>query len=157
MATLFIDDEAVRQVNDGTLTYFFAPATNQASADALIGKVWPWPRFIHGQIVRELAAEGAKAIGFDIMFSELKQVLPGESITLTNGEVVSSDEFFARKCELPEMCSSRSKTSKQCPQSFSKRTLLDWLVLTRIPIFRCFAVLNRSNMFESGIRYCVRR
>src|SRR5678815_4254960 len=43
MATLFIDDEAVRQVNDGTLTYFFAPATNQATADALIGKVWPWP------------------------------------------------------------------------------------------------------------------
>jgi class 3 adenylate cyclase/CHASE2 domain-containing sensor protein len=94
MATLFFDDQTVRQVNDGTFTYYYAPATNQESADALTGLVWPWPRFIHGQIVRELAAEGARAIGFDIIFPER---LPGQSMTLTNGEVVSSDEFFARE------------------------------------------------------------
>src|SRR5690349_16092612 len=90
MATLFIDDEAVEQVNNGKLTYYYAPATNQASADALFPRDWPWPRFLHGQIIRELAAEGAKAIGFDIMFPELKAVRPEESITLTNGEVISS-------------------------------------------------------------------
>ena len=61
MATLFFDDRAFQEVNNGTYSTFFAPATNQSAADQLQELMWPWPRFIHGQIVRELKAEGATA------------------------------------------------------------------------------------------------
>lgn len=95
LATLFFDDFAVEKVNDGSLTYYYAPATNQASADALYPRLWPWPRFIHGQIVRELSAEGAIAVGFDTMFPELAPRKPEEFVVDPEFGHLSSDEFFA--------------------------------------------------------------
>ncbi|MCG7393771.1 adenylate/guanylate cyclase domain-containing protein [Microvirga sp. ACRRW] len=35
-----------------------------------IGQRWPWPRDLHAQLIERLRAAGAKAIGFDIIFSE---------------------------------------------------------------------------------------
>jgi adenylate cyclase len=52
------------------------------------GHHWPWPRHLHGELVRQLHAGGAKAVGFDIRFSELHHA-PG-------GRVSDSDEAFAR-------------------------------------------------------------
>jgi hypothetical protein len=60
MATLFFDDITFEQVNDGTVAPFYAPA-KEITALTNFSYVWPWPRFIHGQIVRELAAQGAKS------------------------------------------------------------------------------------------------
>src|SRR5687768_11327208 len=71
MATLLFDDVAVEQVNIGSLAPFYAPATELNKLTNFYPRAWPWPRYIHGQIVRELAAEGATAVGFDIMFTEL--------------------------------------------------------------------------------------
>ena len=68
--TLFFDDVAVERVNDGSYSLAYAPAVDQESALKLFPRLWPWPRFIHGQIVRELAAQGATAVGFDVMFPE---------------------------------------------------------------------------------------
>jgi class 3 adenylate cyclase/CHASE2 domain-containing sensor protein len=95
MATLFFDDFAVEKVNDGSLSVYYAPATNQASAQTLYPRRWPWPRFIHGQIVRELAAQGAVAIGFDTMFSELAHDKAEERVDDPELGRLSSDEFFA--------------------------------------------------------------
>lgn len=95
MATLFFDDVAVKQVNDGSLMYYYAPATNKEAAEKLFPRGWPWPRFIHGQIVRELAAEGAVAIGFDIMFPELLPDHEEERVQIAETNFASSDEFFS--------------------------------------------------------------
>lgn len=35
-----------------------------------IGQRWPWPRDLHAQLIERLRGAGAKAIGFDIIFSE---------------------------------------------------------------------------------------
>jgi class 3 adenylate cyclase/CHASE2 domain-containing sensor protein len=94
MATVFFDDVAVQQVNDGSLSHQYAPAVDEESAHKLYPRMWPWPRFIHGQIVRELAAEGATAAGFDIIFPETGERREEEFVTLPEGRV-SSDEFFA--------------------------------------------------------------
>jgi adenylate cyclase len=97
MAALFFDDSAFEQINNGAYSIYLAPATNQESADQLQKLVWPWPRFIHGQIVRELKAEGATAVGFDIMFPDLKRDFPWERVQLPDGRLAASDEFFAEE------------------------------------------------------------
>ncbi|MEP6662213.1 MAG: adenylate/guanylate cyclase domain-containing protein [Verrucomicrobiota bacterium] len=54
---------------------------------------WPYPRQAHGRLVRELSAQGAKAIGFDVIFPELR---PNDSpVLLANDTTVESDDFFA--------------------------------------------------------------
>jgi adenylate cyclase len=37
---------------------------------------WPWPRSVHGELVRGIARQQPKAIVFDILFSELDQYRP---------------------------------------------------------------------------------
>lgn len=95
MASLFFDDAAFEQVNNGAYSIYLAPATNQSSANELQDLTWPWPRFLHGQLIRELKAEGAVAIGFDILFPDLKKDVPSERSEDRNGALVSSDQFFA--------------------------------------------------------------
>ena len=53
-----------------------------------------WPREVYGRLVDELSAEGAKAVGFDVLFGELRpdQIV---SIEMTNGQFVGSDDYFA--------------------------------------------------------------
>lgn len=95
MATLFFDDFAVEKVNDGTFSLYYAPATNNTSAQRLYPRMWPWPRFIHGQIVRELAAQGAVGIGFDTLFPDLAPRKEEEDVVDPVLGRLSSDEFFA--------------------------------------------------------------
>jgi class 3 adenylate cyclase/CHASE2 domain-containing sensor protein len=53
-----------------------------------------WPRHIYGRMVNELAAQGVKAIGFDILFAELRR--DHDPLTV-NGQPVESDDFFANE------------------------------------------------------------
>lgn len=98
MATVFIDDEAFKHVNNATFSYTYEPVTNAFQAVQLRYK-WPWPLFLHGQIVRELAAEGAVAAGFDILFPEEDEDSPRRRIPDENAPegYITSDEFFARQ------------------------------------------------------------
>ena len=50
-----------------------------------------WPRHIYGRLVQELSAQGAKAIGLDILFGELR---PDHKTRLRDGTAVSSDAYF---------------------------------------------------------------
>lgn len=95
LATLFFDDVSVQKVNNGGYAHFYAPATDLDELQKFYPRTWPWPRFIHGQIVRELAAQGATAVGFDIMFSELSESRPDESVKDPVLGTLTSDEFFA--------------------------------------------------------------
>jgi class 3 adenylate cyclase/CHASE2 domain-containing sensor protein len=100
MATLFFDDVAVEKVNDGSFSLAYAPAEDQETARKLYPRLWPWPRFIHGQIVRELTAQGAVAVGFDVLFPELSEAREEESVKDPELGVLTSDEFFARQMAL---------------------------------------------------------
>jgi len=94
LATVFIDDKALRLLNDGSYGQYLAPATNDASA-ALLRPAPPLPRFIHGQFVRELARQGAEAAAFDIFFTELQERNPLYEVADPERGKISSDEFFA--------------------------------------------------------------
>ncbi len=51
-----------------------------------------WPRQVYGRIVQELAQQGAKAVAFDVLFSEPR---PDHSpVELADGSLVESDEFL---------------------------------------------------------------
>lgn len=94
LATLFIDDKAIRMVNFGVYAGYMASAKHLENISDLSFPV-PWPRFMYGQMVRELSAQGAKAVGFDILFSELNLRSPATDIAIDETNVLSSDEFFA--------------------------------------------------------------
>jgi class 3 adenylate cyclase/CHASE2 domain-containing sensor protein len=53
-----------------------------------------WPRQVYGRLIDELSTEGAKTVGFDVMFGELRpdQQAP---ILMHNNQLVDSDDYFA--------------------------------------------------------------
>lgn len=91
LATLVLDNEAFRQLNAGQLNATFA-SVEDAQGRKQFRAIWPWSRFIYGQMVREIAAEGATAIGFDILFAENDNT---DILARDGTNVVPSDEFFA--------------------------------------------------------------
>ncbi len=61
------------------------------------GFSYPWPRQLHGQLIQELSAQGAKMVGFDILFSELHLPSLSTNVKLGNGTEMSSDDYFVRQ------------------------------------------------------------
>lgn len=58
---------------------------------------WPWPRAVHADAIDYLEGDGARAIGFDILFSE--RALRQEVDAATIGEL----KALARNADLPEV------------------------------------------------------
>ena len=58
---------------------------------------WPWPRSVHGEVVEYLKADGAKAIGFDIIFSE--RAVRRE----IDSDAVNELRSFAQNADIPEV------------------------------------------------------
>jgi class 3 adenylate cyclase/CHASE2 domain-containing sensor protein len=52
-----------------------------------------WPRSVYGRLLEELAAQGARAVGLDIIFGELRPDHP--PVQMADGSLVESDDFFA--------------------------------------------------------------
>lgn len=72
-----ITDDSIESLLDGSLPYQFGLY---------------WPRQVYGRLVNELAAQGARAVAFDIVFGELR---PDHApVRLPRGGVIASDEFF---------------------------------------------------------------
>ena len=57
-----------------------------------------WPRQVYGRLVEELSAEGAKAVGFDVFFGELRPDHP--PVQMADGSLMESDNFFALQMRL---------------------------------------------------------
>ncbi len=74
-----IRDESIRTIADGSLGFEFGLY---------------WPRHLHAKLLEELAAEGAKAVAFDVLFAEPRA--DHAPVMLGTGETVPSDEAFAR-------------------------------------------------------------
>jgi class 3 adenylate cyclase/CHASE2 domain-containing sensor protein len=77
-----ISDETIARVNDGMLL------------ERPYGLYWP--RHVYGRVASELAAQGAKAVAFDVLFSELRHDQAPLAIT-TSGQELEPDEDFALK------------------------------------------------------------
>jgi len=98
IATLFIDDEAVKRLNRGDYIPYLAPAWDGDVSGLRFG--YPWPRFVYGQFVRELKAQGATAVGFDILFPEVQPRMPDYAVPiLDTTNYLGSDGFFAQELE----------------------------------------------------------
>jgi class 3 adenylate cyclase/CHASE2 domain-containing sensor protein len=80
LGCLFFDDNAIERVANGELEDDYD---------------WPWPRYIHANVVKELTAQGAKAIGFDIVFPEKYRRDP--QVPAGDGTKISSDQLFANQ------------------------------------------------------------
>ena len=52
-----------------------------------------WPRQVYGRLIDELSTEGARAVGFDVLFGELRPDNP--EVQMANGTLVESDDYFA--------------------------------------------------------------
>lgn len=79
LAFVAIEESSLNAVLQGTLGFHFGLL---------------WPRQVYGRLVDELSLEGAKAVGFDVLFGELRpdQHAPVE---MTDGRLVESDDYFA--------------------------------------------------------------
>ena len=74
-----IKDESIEALLDGSLPYRFG---------------LQWPRQVYARLLDELNAQGARAVGFDVIFGELR---PDHPPALVGGAALGSDEFFARE------------------------------------------------------------
>ena len=79
LAFVSIEDSSIKAVLNGDVGFHFGLL---------------WPREVYGRLVDELSAEGAKAVGFDVLFGELRpdQI---DDIQMTDGRLLSSDDYFA--------------------------------------------------------------
>jgi len=77
LAGVFITDQDLKDMSDGTYGY---------------REKFPWPTHYYGMAIRELTRQGAKVVGFDILFELLN---PGAKIELPDGTESESDRFFA--------------------------------------------------------------
>ena len=55
---------------------------------------WPWPRSVHGELVRGMARQNPKAIVFDIQFTERDQYRPGSDRLFNDALDVDAKIFF---------------------------------------------------------------
>ena len=83
LAFVAIEDSSITAVLSGNLGYQFG---------------LEWPRQVFGRLVEELSEQGAKAVAFDVQFSELRPDQP--QVQMANGEIMNSDPYFAIHCRL---------------------------------------------------------
>jgi adenylate cyclase len=76
LGVVFIDDDSLQSMNHN------------------FGYVWPWPRQLYGRLISELAAQGARTIGFDMLFLDRDAARPETSV-LVDGREMDSDAYFA--------------------------------------------------------------
>jgi adenylate cyclase len=77
---VFIDDTALQKMNEGLPGFRVS---------------WPWPRAFHGRVVRELKAQGADCVGFDILFDQLQPADSRFDVPDRDQGKMTSDQFFA--------------------------------------------------------------
>lgn len=80
LAFVYIDENTIEHVRRGTFGYHYGLY---------------WPRAVYGHLVRELADQGAKLVGFDVIFGEHRVF--DSAVQLTDGTMIDSDPFFAQE------------------------------------------------------------
>jgi len=81
LAFVAIEESSIKAVQSGKLGYRFGLL---------------WPRQVYGRLVDELSAQGVEAVGFDVLFGELRP--DHASVRMADGiHFEESDEFFAEQ------------------------------------------------------------
>jgi len=81
LAFVAMEESSIKAVKSGRLGYSFGLL---------------WPRQVYGRLVDELTAQGAEAVGFDVLFGELRSDQP--PVLLADGvHTEESDDFFAQQ------------------------------------------------------------
>lgn len=72
---------------------------------AEINTQWPWPRSLHGRLVRALRAAGARAIGLDIIFSEPSSPEEDGALAAALGPdvVLAGDETLVKSAQADQL------------------------------------------------------
>jgi len=79
LAFISIEESSIKAVQNGKLGYRFGLL---------------WPRQVYGRVVDEISAQGAEAVGFDVLFGELRP--DHASVRMGDGvHFEESDDFFA--------------------------------------------------------------
>jgi class 3 adenylate cyclase len=78
LAFVAIEESSLKAVQNGQLGYRFGLL---------------WPRQVYGRVVDELAAQGTRAVGFDVLFGELRPDHP--PVQMADGRLEESDDYFA--------------------------------------------------------------
>jgi len=71
----FVRQQAQRLIPDADIVIVDIDDASLARMQNTAGS-WPWPRAVHGELVRGIAKQQPKAIVFDILFSEMDQYRP---------------------------------------------------------------------------------
>ncbi len=100
-----ISDDSIQALINGSLPYQFGLL---------------WPREVYARVVDELAAQGARAIGFDVLFAELR---PDHKPVEIDGERMKSDEFFARSLRRSSNVVLASENGLYPPELFATNAL----------------------------------
>lgn len=81
LAFVSVEDSSIKAVQNGSVGFYFGLY---------------WPREVYGRLVDELRQEGASAVAFDVLFSDLR---PDQQmvVQMADGSYITSDEFFARQ------------------------------------------------------------
>jgi len=80
LAFVSIEESSLKAVQSGKLGYRFGLL---------------WPRQVYGRLVDELSAQGAAAVGFDVLFGERRPDHP--PVQMARGGLVESDDFFGEQ------------------------------------------------------------
>lgn len=80
-----------------------------------------WPRHVYGRVVEELAAQGAQAVAFDVLFGELR---PDHApVQMADGTLLESDQFFALQMRRAGNVVSAFTTEVNPPDLFATNSL----------------------------------
>jgi adenylate cyclase len=111
LLTIFLLNGALQRVSIDVLNYFLASEetsgqvvvigiddTSFSALDEAVGR-WPWPRWIHGDLVDSLIENGVSQIIFDVIFSETSE----EEMDLYFAEAISRAKRVVLASDLSEV------------------------------------------------------
>ena len=92
LSDLFVRQQAQGLAPDADIVIVDIDDASLARMQDVAGN-WPWPRAVHGELVRGIAAQQPAAIVFDILFSERDQYRP-DSDRLFNEALEGADNIY---------------------------------------------------------------
>ena len=107
-----------------------------------------WPRQLYGRVASELAAEGAKAVAFDVIFGELRPNHP--PVQMADNTLVESDEFFAIQMQRAGNVIIALTPDKPPPALFRTNALAVGDILT---VTDSDGILRRAKPFHSYLKW----
>ncbi len=93
MSDWFVRQQAQSLAPDADIVIVDIDDTSLARMQDTAGS-WPWPRSVHGELVRGISRQQPKAIVFDILFSELDQYRPESDLEFNRSLQGLSNVYF---------------------------------------------------------------